>query len=197
MIAARADVTSWVVLRAAGIGAYVMLFLSVAYGLAATTSPFGRRVAKPSSTSFHQAVSGVGFALIGIHLLGLLADRYIDFDLLDLLVPLRAEYRPVAVAFGVLALHAMAFVAVTSAIRAHIGTALWRGAHLLSVPAFTFALVHGLFAGTDTVRPWAWWMYVLTGSTVLFLLVARALKAGGRSARRAPEPRPAAAPVAD
>ena len=38
--------TTWIVLRAAGIGAYLMLFFSVAFGLVATSAPFGKRIAK-------------------------------------------------------------------------------------------------------------------------------------------------------
>ena len=46
--------TTWIVLRAAGIGAYVVLFASVAFGLVATSGPFGKRFAKASSISIHQ-----------------------------------------------------------------------------------------------------------------------------------------------
>jgi hypothetical protein len=46
-------------------------------------------------------------------------------------------------------------------------------------------LVHGIFTGTDTIRPWLWWAFVSTGSTVLFLLVVRALTVGLRPERAA------------
>ena len=38
--------TMWVILRAAGIGAYLMVFLSVAWGLVSTTGAFGGRISK-------------------------------------------------------------------------------------------------------------------------------------------------------
>ena len=36
--------TTWIILRAAGIGAYVMLFLSVSWCLIATSGALGKRV---------------------------------------------------------------------------------------------------------------------------------------------------------
>lgn len=180
--------TTWTVLRAAGIGAYVMLFLSVAWGLVATTAAMGKRVAKPSSTLFHQFLSAVGLALLGIHIGGLLVHDYLRLSPLDVLVPMRATYRPVATAFGIVAMYALVVVMVSSWAKRRTGTKWWRRLHLLAAPTFTLSLVHGVFAGTDTVRPWMWWTYVVTGGLVLFLVIVRGLAAGFRPERagRAP-----------
>jgi cytochrome b561 len=186
------DTTVWVLLRAAGIGSYLMLFLSVAGGLVATTAPFGRRVAKASAAAFHQAAGTVGLVLLAVHLGGLLVHRHVRFDPLDLVVPLRAGYRPVALALGIGAMDAAVVVTAASYLRRRIGAARWRKTHLLAVPAFTAALLHGLFAGTDTVRPAMWWTYVATGAVVVFLLLVRGLAA--RADARGPareDPRPA------
>ena len=53
------------------------------------------------------------------------------------------------------------------------------------------ALLHGVFAGTDTVRPWMWWGYVVTGGFVVFLMLTRALTIGLRPERRALRSEPA------
>jgi sulfoxide reductase heme-binding subunit YedZ len=176
-------VITWIVLRAAGIGAYLMLFGAVAWGMVATTAAVGKRVAKATSISIHQFLSTVGLMLLGVHM-GLLAvDRFMPFKPIDLLVPFHGPFRPVAVAFGVMAMYAMVVVLVSSWIRKKLSTKVWRAIHLLAVPAFTMAMVHGIFAGTDTVRPWMWWTYVATAATVLFLLIVRGLTAGLRAAR--------------
>ena len=57
-------VTTWIVLRAAGIGAYLMLFFSVAWGLASTTSVFGKRISKASMTTVHQFTATCGLFLL-------------------------------------------------------------------------------------------------------------------------------------
>jgi DMSO/TMAO reductase YedYZ heme-binding membrane subunit len=176
-------VTTWIVLRAAGIGAYVMLFLSIAWGLMATTSVLGRRISKASATTVHQFIATCGLVLLGVHLGGLLLDSFMPFTIGDLMIPMAASFRPVAVTFGVLAMYAMVFVIVASWLRRRIGTTWWRRTHLLAVPTFVLSMVHGIFAGTDSVRPAMWWTYVATGLVVLFLVVVRGLTAGYRPPR--------------
>ena len=176
---------TWVILRSAGIGAYLMLFMSVAWGLVATSGALGRRVSKASSVSIHQFFTTCGLLLLGIHVGGLLVDPFMPFGAADVLVPGAASYRPAATAPGVLGMYATVIVLATSWIRKRIGTAWWRRMHLFAVPAFVLSLAHGVFAGTDSTRPWMWWMYLVTGSVVVFLVVVRGLVAGYRPDRTA------------
>lgn len=177
--------TNWIILRAAGIGAYLMLFLSVVWGLVGTTTPFGKRVSKPSATLVHQFMATCGLALVGVHVALLLIDEFMPFTLSDALIPMRSTYRPVGVAFGVVAMYALVAVIVLSWLRKHIGTRWWRRSHLFAVPTFTLTLMHGMFAGTDAVRSWMWVTYLVTGTLVLFLVIVRGLTAGFRPQRAA------------
>ena len=190
--------TTWVILRAAGIGAYVMVFLSVAWGLISTTGALGRRISKASATTIHQFVATCGLFLLAIHLEGLLVDSFMPFGVKDVLIPGVSTYRPVATAFGVIAMYATVFVIVTSWMRKKIGTKWWRRSHLLAVPMFVLSMVHGVFSGSDTTRPWMWWTYVATGAFVVFLVVLRGLTAGYRPERaeRAPARRSVGSAVA-
>ena len=188
--------TTWIVLRAAGIGAYVMLFLSVAWGLVATTGALGKRVSKATATTVHQLLATTGFVLLGVHLGGLLVDAFMPFGPAQILVPGRSTFKSIPVAIGIVAMYAMVFVIVSSWMRKRIGTRWWRRSHLLAVPTFILSMVHGVFTGTDTVRPVMWWTYVATGLITLFLLVVRGLTAGFRPARAAaPERARARVPV--
>jgi predicted ferric reductase len=191
-------VTTWIVLRAAGIGAYVMLFLSVVWGLASTTSVLGKRVSKASATTIHQFTATCGLFLLGVHLGGLLVDTFTPFSVADVTIPMSSSFRPVAVTFGIVAMYLMVFVIVASWLRKPIGTTWWRRTHMLAVPTFVLSMVHGVFAGTDSARPAMWWTYVGTGLLVVFLLVVRGLTAGFRPERAAhPNARPrATAPAA-
>ena len=176
---------TWVILRSAGVGAYLMLFLSVAWGLVATSGALGRRVSKASAVSIHQFVSTCGLLLLGIHVGGLLMDPFMPFGASEILVPGAASYRPLATALGVIAMYSTIAVLVTSWIRKRLGTTWWRRMHLLAVPAFVLSLAHGVFSGTDSTRPWMWWMYLVTGSVVVFLVVLRGFTAGHRAERGA------------
>jgi methionine sulfoxide reductase heme-binding subunit len=178
--------TTWVLLRAAGIGAYIALWLAVVWGLVATTGVVKSRISKPSANHFHAFVATTGLVLLGVHLGLLLIDTYMPFTVSDVLIPLRSTFRPVAISAGVLAMYAMVLLIVSSWMRSKLSTRLWRAIHLLSVPAFVLALLHGVFTGTDTERPWMVAMYAVTGVIAFFLVVVRGLTADYRP------PRPAA-----
>jgi sulfoxide reductase heme-binding subunit YedZ len=178
-------VITWIVLRAAGIAAFVLLFGSVAWGLVSTTTLFGRRVAKATAVSVHQFLSTVALVTLGVHLGGLFLDRFQPFGVLDILVPLRTTYRSIAVALGIVAMYLTVVVLVSSWLRKRVGTTWWRRLHLLAVPAFILAMVHGITAGSDTSRPWMWWLYVATGVMTVFLVLLRGLTVQERPARGA------------
>lgn len=186
---------TWLLARSAGVGAYLMLYLSVAWGLLATTSLVTKRVSKRSSTSFHGFVASAGLMLLALHLVALLLDRFVRFDTLDLLVPYRATYRPFALTLGIAGMYSMVIVLATSWTRKHLRPALWRAIHLVAVPAYAMALLHGVLAGSDSARAGMAILYWATGSSVLFLVIVRGLTARPPRARRAVVRSGAAAPV--
>jgi sulfoxide reductase heme-binding subunit YedZ len=178
---------TWNIIRAAGVGAFLMLWASVAWGLISTTSVFGKKAPRATTVALHQAFSTSGLLLLVTHVVAQLLDLILPFTPLDLIVPLRATYRPVGVTFGIGAMFVMLLgVLSTSWGRKLIGTKWWRRTHSLSVPAYTLALLHGLMTGTDTARPAMFWMYLSSAGILLFLLVLRGLTVGQRPQRRAP-----------
>lgn len=179
----------WVAIRAAGIGGYVALYLSVAWGLISTTGIVTKRIAKPSGNHFHAVIAATGLALVAVHLVLLTVHDFMPFSWLDLLVPAHAAYRPIAIAFGIASMYAMVVVTASSWLRGRLSVKVWRAIHLLAVPTFVLALIHGVFAGTDTGRPWMLALYAGTGLSVVFLLLVRALTHGYRPPRPAPAPR--------
>ncbi len=186
---------TWIILRAAGIAAYLMLWATVSWGLVGTTSLLGKKVARVTAINVHQFLATAAFVLLGVHIGGLLLDQFVPFKPLDVLLPLHTAYHALPVAFGIVSMWAVVIVLFSSWLRKHISTKVWRALHLLAVPAFAMALVHGVFAGTDTVRPWMWWGYVATGSSVVFFMLTRAFTVGLRPTRGAPPPRAARARV--
>ena len=181
--------TTWLILRAAGIGAYLVLFLSVVWGLVGTTSVVGKRVSKVTATNVHHYLGIAMLPLLALHLGGLLIDKFRPFGVLDIVAPLHSTFRPVAVAFGIVAMYLSFVILLTTWAKKRLGTTWWRRFHLASVPAFTVAMVHGVWTGTDSVQPLVWWMYMVTGAFVLFLVLVRGLTARDRPAKRAPKER--------
>ena len=136
-------------------------------------------------TTVHQSMATCGLVLLGVHIGGLMLDTYTPFSIADVTIPMSTTFRPVAVTLGIGAMYLTVFVIVTSWLRKPIGTKWWRRTHLLAVPTFVLSLLHGVFTGSDSVRPTMWSTYLATGSIVLFLLVVRGLTAGFRPQRAA------------
>jgi sulfoxide reductase heme-binding subunit YedZ len=174
----------WLLTRSAGVGAYLMLYLAVAWGLLATTSLVTKRVSKRSSTAFHGFVATAGLFLLTLHLTGLLLDRFVRFDLLDLVIPFHSSFRPFALTLGIVAMFTTVIVLASSWTRKLLQPTLWRSIHLLAVPTFAMALLHGLLAGSDSARPGMTILYWVTGFSVLFLVLVRGLTARPPRAQR-------------
>ncbi|HET7737065.1 MAG TPA: hypothetical protein VFK32_00685, partial [Tepidiformaceae bacterium] len=107
------------------------------------------------------------------HVLALCLDPVVDFSPQTVVMPLTSEYRPVQVALGSVALLLLAVVLASTALAARFSYHAWHRIHLLSFPAFTLALTHGLTAGTDTAHPFATAIYAATAASIVMLLVLR------------------------
>jgi predicted ferric reductase len=190
----------WVLARASGLGAFALLTLAVALGLA-----LGLRLASPAWPRFltnelHRFVTVLALWMTALHLLALLVDSQSGASLTAVLVPFAADRDALATGLGVLALDLVVAVWLSTLLRARIGYRAWRRLHRLALVAWGIALAHGLLSGTDTGRAWTTVVYLagaaLVGS-LLFAWLGRLL--GGRRGRgrrdpEPPEPAPAPAP---
>ena len=70
-------------------------------------------------------------------------------------------------------MYLMAVVIATFYLRPLVPYKAWRLIHYGTFAVFTMALAHGIGAGTDSDTAWASLIYVLGGSTVVGLLLAR------------------------
>jgi len=162
--------TWWFVIRASGLVAYALVGVTVIVGLLLSTRLQGRRPPPDWMLDWHRFLGGLGLMFTVLHLLSLLIDDYIEFGLIDLFVPFAATWRPVALAWGVLAFYMAVAVQVTSQVRHRMPARWWRRVHYLSVPLFVLATVHLLLAGTDADHPLVLLMVGGLSATVLLLL---------------------------
>jgi predicted ferric reductase len=184
----------WYLSRAAGIAAYVLLSLSMIWGLALSTK-FGERfLAKPALFEAHRVASIFVPLFIALHAGSLLGDTFIAWDAKSLLLPFQADYRPGWVGAGVLAAYLCALLTASFYVRQYIGHRAWRSLHYLSFLAFIGSTGHGLMAGTDTREPWMMAIYGFSAAAVVFLVNLRLI--GGAKEPRQPRPAPHARPAA-
>ena len=99
----RTDPTFWVMARAGGLTAYVLLTCSVLLGLILRSRPLGNRLRAPAMLDIHRFTALLALSAIGVHGVGLLFDTSVRIDLLGLVVPGRIAYRPLWTGLGVVA----------------------------------------------------------------------------------------------
>ena len=184
------DPTIWLVARAAGMVAYVLVTASALAGLLLKAKPFGRRVRGSTAMEIHRSLSLAGLGALVLHGAALALDRAVDIRLLDLLVPGTSPYRPFWTALGVVAAWLMLIVIVSFPLRRLIGARTWRRLHWAAYGVFGLATVHGFTSGTDTRQPWATAVYVASVALVAFATTWRVLARPEPTARRAPRTAP-------
>jgi methionine sulfoxide reductase heme-binding subunit len=174
------DPTFWLLARASGLTAYVLLTFSVLAGLAVKSRPFGRALKAASATDTHRFLSLLALGAVAIHAITLVLDQTVHIGFAALLVPGLAGYRPVATGLGVLAAELAALVVVSFPVRKRIGARTWRRLHWATYGVFAAATAHGLAAGTDSHRTGIFALYL---GAVFAVAVATAWRALNRPAR--------------
>ena len=165
------DQVTWYVTRAAGMIAYLLLWLSTVWGLAIPSKLFGDVLSGDFTFDFHQFISLLSLGFLGLHIVVLTADRYLPFSLAQILVPFLSPYRPLWVGIGILAFYLLLLVTITFYLRKQIGMKAFRYIHYTSLVAYLGAVVHALMSGTDSSLPVVILLYVGTSAVVVFLTV--------------------------
>jgi Ferric reductase like transmembrane component. len=164
----------WIIGRAAGLSAYVLLVLLVAMGLV-LSHPGRTRIRRPSSATrirLHVSLAVFTLVLIVLHVVVLATDSYAGVGWRGSLVPLRSSYRPVPVTLGVLGLYAGLLAGVTAALSGRrLIARIWWPIHKVAVVSFVLVWAHGLYAGVDTEL--LLWVYLVTGLGLVALAIWR------------------------
>jgi predicted ferric reductase len=167
---------AWYLSRASAFVAYVLLWWSMVLGLSITNRLARLWPGGPAAADLHEHASLLGLAFGLLHALVLLGDAYIGYTLPQILIPFASvSYEPVWVGLGQISLYLMVLVTFTFYVRRWIGARAWRTIHYLSFVVFVLALLHGVFSGTDSSLPWAYWMYVGTSASVLGMTIYRSV----------------------
>ena len=185
---------TWYIIRGSGIAAFVLLSVSLLWGLMVSSKVFGRAVKAKGLQWLHESLGLAALAATVVHVVALSMDEFIDFTWVDILVPGMAEWRPLPTTLGVVALWSLAVVSLSFYAKRWIGQGAWRSIHFLSFGVFAAALLHGVFAGTDTSNPYIVMMYVAATAAVVLLTAIRVI--GAREpARRSRTPKASPGPA--
>lgn len=166
----------WYLSRGSAIAAFWVLWLSMAMGILITNKLAQVWPGIPPAYEIHQYTSLLGLGLALFHALILTGDRYIQYTVLQVLVPFAGQsYRPFWVGLGQVGFYLWAVVTLSFYVRKRISKQAWRTIHFGSYASFLGVVLHGIFAGTDTAAAWGYYMYWISCATLLFLTLYRVL----------------------
>jgi DMSO/TMAO reductase YedYZ heme-binding membrane subunit len=182
----------WYLTRASGIVAWALLTAAVLLGLIVRTKVGAAPAKPPWWLDLHRFLGALATVFTLVHLATLMADSYVHFTVVDLLVPGASEWEPGSVALGVVALWLLLAVQGTSLLQKRLPRRLWRWVHLSSFPLFWLATFHFVAAGTDAhSRPAVVVTYAASAAVLFFTTTRVLLPRRGAIARAARSGAPA------
>jgi predicted ferric reductase len=178
------DHLTWYVARAAGIVTWGLLVASMVWGLLYATRVFGRRVRAWWLLGVHRWLGVLAIAFTGIHVVAILADRYVNFTVTDVLVPFVGTWKPLSVGLGILSMYLLLAIELTSLAKAKLPYHVWRWIHLASYGLFALATIHALASGTDLTTVLNDGLAVALGAVAVAVAVIMIDRRAGEDPRR-------------
>jgi methionine sulfoxide reductase heme-binding subunit len=175
----------WLVSRASGIVALVLISLSVIMGLTMATKALGRPGARRTLAKLHEHVALTALLAIGAHGLSLLGDHWLRPGLGGIALPFAMAYRPQFTGVGIIAGYLALLLGPSFYLRRRIGARRWRRLHRLIAIAWLLSAVHALGAGSDAQQPWLRALVFFPVVPIAYLFVLRVLDADGKRTRKA------------
>ena len=163
----------WMIARATGISAYLLLVLLVVLGLL-LSHPSRTRVARPSPATrirLHIVLAALTLALTIAHIVVLATDRFAGVGWRGASLPMQSAYRPAAVTLGVLGAWAGLVVGSTALLAGHLPQRLWWRVHKVAIVVLLLVWLHGVLAGGDTAM--LRWLYLSTGGLIAVVALSR------------------------
>lgn len=165
----------WLVSRASGIIALLLISLSVLMGLAMATKLLRRPGLKRGVARLHEYVAITALLAIGAHGLSLLGDHWLKPGWRGITLPFAMSYRPQFTGLGIIGGYVALLLGPSFYLRRRIGARRWRKLHRLIVVAWLASAIHTLGAGSDSRQLWLRAIVVVPSVPIAYLLVLRAL----------------------
>jgi hypothetical protein len=172
---------SWEVARVGGLLAYLLTTVSVVLGLLLSLKTHSARWPRFITNELHRHVTLLSLVFIAVHSLALWLDPFTGFNLGEVLLPMTSHYRPLWIAFGIVAAYLAVAIWLSEHLRSSVGYAWWHRFHMLAFVVFLLATVHGLGSGSDSSAGWAVALY---GGSVLLVAALLLVRAGRALAGR-------------
>lgn len=162
----------WILARASGVCAYLMLVGLVLFGVS-LSHPRRAQRGRSAVTRMraHVVLALVTFAFITVHVVALATDAYAGVGWWGTVLPFGAQYRPLPVTLGVLGVWLGLLVGGSAALAGRLPRRAWWPLHKIAALTFVLVWLHAVLAGSDTSALSA--LYVGTGLLVVGAVVDR------------------------
>ena len=168
---------SWYVARVSGITSYLLLVTLMLLGVGISSGYAFRLFGPIVAWRIHRATGITLMAFVFIHLGALLLDQFMNFSLLDVLVPFYSQFSPTYLSLGIIGFYLLLITMFSSIFMIVTKYKAWRFLHYLTFPAFVTLFIHGVFLGTDTSSLAMQLTYWITGVLVGLSVAYRVVKA--------------------
>lgn len=163
----------WYITRASALIAWVLMTLSVVWGILLSTRVM-RRIDNPAwLQDLHRYLGGMTLIMVVLHMVSLMLDGWLQFSLAETLVPFATDFKPLAVALGILAFYILAAVQGSSLMINILPRKFWKGLHYSSYAALILVSLHAGWTGSDVST---WWYRVLAISLIAIATVSVLLR---------------------
>ncbi len=176
----------WLLSRASGVVALVLVSLSVLLGLAMAARVLRRPGLKRTAVRLHEHLALAAVAAVAVHGLSLLGDRWLKPGVAGIALPLVMHYRTAFTSAGIVAGYLLVLLGPSFYLRRRIGAARWRKLHRFTLAVWALAVVHTLGAGSDAATLWLRSVVLVPLAPIVYLFVLRAGR--GAAAPRRSEP---------
>lgn len=177
---------TWDVARAGGFTAFGLLTLSVAIGLALTLHLQSPRWPRIINSELHNFITLLALIFTGVHVLAVWIDPFTNFGWNEVFIPFVSHYRPLWMAFGIVAFYIGVAIGISTWLRPHIGYKWWRRLHVLTLLLYGLVVIHGIATGSDTRTWWGAAIYLFSVLLIGVLLWTRLIKPANAQGRAHP-----------
>jgi len=163
----------WYISRASAIAAYILTFLIIFIGTGMTTGFIYKFINPVRAWVVHKYLGIAMLVTVILHPFSLLFDKFMNFNLTDILIPFISSFKPVFLSLGIIGFYFLLVIILTS-LFARLGYPhFWRAVHYLTYLFFVLSLFHGILLGTDTKFLAMQILYGVTGFGFLGLMIYR------------------------
>lgn len=186
----------WYITRASALIAWALMTMSVLWGILLSTRVM-RRIDNPAwLQDLHRYLGGLTLFMVALHMVSLMLDGWLQFSLAETLVPFATDFKPLAVALGIISFYILVAVQGTSLIMNRLPRKFWKGLHYSSYVALLLVALHAGWSGTDVG---SWWYRVLAIVLISVATIAALVRiiTGTRTGSSTAPARATAGPVSE